>query len=95
MSYASNASTNQFAVFSEVFYDAGWKAYVDDKETPIFQTNYVLRGIQVPAGKHSIQFRFEPASYSIGLKAAMGSSSIIWLLLLGATVGAIRKPKKA
>ena len=94
MSYSFNAATNQFAVFSEVFYDAGWKAYVDDKETPIFQTNYVLRGIQVPAGKHQIQFRFEPASYSVGLKAAIGSSVIIWLLLLGAVVGAIRKPKQ-
>lgn len=95
MSYAFNASANQFAVFSEVFYDAGWKAYVDGKETPIFQTNYVLRGIQVPAGKHNIEFKFEPASYSVGLKAAMGSSAIIWLLLLGAVVSAFRKPKNA
>jgi len=95
MSYAFNAATNQFAVFSEVFYDAGWKAYVDDKETPIFQTNYVLRGIQIPAGKHNIEFRFEPASYSVGSKAAIGSSVIIWLLLIGALAGAFRKPKNA
>lgn len=95
MSYQFNGTGNQFAVFSEVFYDAGWKAYVDEKETPIFQTNYVLRGIQIPAGKHTIQFKFEPASYAVGLKAAIGSSVIIWLLLLGALVGAFRKPKQA
>lgn len=93
--YHSDAHTNQLAVFSEVFYDAGWKARVDGIETPIFQTNYVLRGLLLPAGKHEIIFSFEPASYYLGNKAAIGSSVIIWILLIAAFVSALRKKKNA
>ena len=93
--YQYKSSTNQFAVFSEVFYDAGWKAFIDGKETAILQTNYVLRGMEIPAGEHTIEFKFEPASYAIGSKAAVGSSIIIWLLLLGAIVTGFKKTKTA
>ncbi|MBA4260339.1 MAG: hypothetical protein C0446_14345, partial [Chitinophaga sp.] len=91
--YQYKSSSNQFAVFSEVFYDAGWKAYIDGKESAILQTNYVLRGMEIPAGNHTIEFKFEPASYAIGSKAAVGSSIIIWLLLLGAIVTGFKKTK--
>jgi hypothetical protein len=91
--YQYKSSSNQFAVFSEVFYDAGWKAYIDGKESAILQTNYVLRGMEIPAGNHTIEFKFEPASYAIGSKAAVGSSIIIWLLLLGAIINGFKKTK--
>ena len=91
--YQYKSSSNQFAVFSEVFYDAGWKAYIDGKESAILQTNYVLRGMEIPAGNHTIEFKFEPASYAIGSKAAVGSSIIIWLLLLGAIITGFKKTK--
>lgn len=93
--YQFSASKPQFAVFSEIFYDAGWKAFVDGKESAILQTNYVLRGMEVPAGSHTIEFKFEPASYAIGSKAAVGSSILIWLLLLGAIISPLRKSTKA
>lgn len=64
--YNFNAATNQFAVFSEVYYSEGWKAFIDGKEAPIAKVNYVLRGLSIPAGKHQIEFRFEPASYKTG-----------------------------
>lgn len=64
--YQFQSLSNQFAVFSEVYYDRGWKAFIDGKETPIVKTNYVLRGLAVPAGKHTIEFRFEPRSYIMG-----------------------------
>jgi uncharacterized membrane protein YfhO len=64
VTYTSDATTNQFAVFSEVFYKAGWKAIVDGKESPIIKTDYVLRGLALPAGKHNIEFRFEPQDTS-------------------------------
>jgi hypothetical protein len=93
--YQSTAKTTNFAVFSEVFYDAGWIATIDGKETPIIQTNYVLRGLVIPSGKHEIVFSFKPASFYTGNKAAIGSSVIIWLLLIAAIGSGLRKNKNA
>lgn len=91
--YQYQSNSNQYAVFSEVFYDAGWKAFIDGKEAAILQTNYVLRGMEIPAGAHTIEFKFEPASYAIGSKAAIGSSIAIWLLLIGAIANGFKKTK--
>ncbi|HYH16502.1 MAG TPA: YfhO family protein, partial [Flavisolibacter sp.] len=63
ITYRSSSNSNGFGVFSEIFYDAGWKAYIDGKETPISKVNYVLRGISIPAGNHEIRFSFEPPAY--------------------------------
>ncbi|MDD2792702.1 MAG: YfhO family protein, partial [Sediminibacterium sp.] len=93
--YNSASAATQFAVFSEVFYDAGWVATIDGKETPIIQTNYVLRGLVIPAGKHRIEFNFMPASYKTGNMAATVSSAAIWLLLILAVAGNFRKNKTA
>ncbi|MBS1574271.1 MAG: YfhO family protein [Bacteroidetes bacterium] len=94
VTYQSNSTTDQFAVFSEVYYDKGWKAYIDDKEVPIVRVNYVLRGLSVPAGNHKIKFEFRPASYYTSDKAAIGASALVWLLLIGSLVQAFRKNKK-
>lgn len=58
--YDSNANKEQFAVFSEVYYKDGWNAYIDGKLKPYYQVDYVLRGMPIPAGKHVIEFKFEP-----------------------------------
>ncbi len=81
--YASNAGTAKFAVFSEVYYNAGWKAYIDGKEATIIKTNYALRGLSVPAGNHKITFEFKPDSYYGSMKIANICSGLIWLLLVG------------
>jgi len=94
VTYQSANKTNQFAVFSEVFYDRGWKAYIDEKEAPIVQTNYVLRGLAIPAGNHNIRFEFKPASYYDSNKASIGAAGLIWILLIAAVVSSIRKPKE-
>jgi uncharacterized membrane protein YfhO len=91
--YESSASTNQFAVFSEIYYNRGWKAYIDDKESTIIQTNYVLRGLCIPSGKHKIRFEFKPASYYDSNKAAIFSSALIWLLLISTLVTTFKKGK--
>jgi hypothetical protein len=91
--YESSAATNQFAVFSEIYYNRGWKAFIDDKESTIIQTNYVLRGLAIPAGKHQIRFEFKPASYYESKKAATVSSALIWVLFIAAVVGSFRKGK--
>jgi len=68
--YEFNAATNQFAVFSEIYYPHGWDAYIDGKKTPYCKTNYALRGLAIPAGKHNIEFKFEPVSVSKGEQIA-------------------------
>ena len=92
--YTSNSKNAEFAVFSEVYYKDGWIATIDGKESPIIRTNYVLRGLSIPAGKHRIVFEFKPASYYNSNKASVGASALIWILLLGAIVSSIRKPKE-
>lgn len=81
--YQTNASSNQFAVFSEIYYSEGWKAFIDEKEVPIIKVDYALRGLNVPAGSHKIKFVFAPASYNTGsiLTLAGGIASIIALLV--------------
>ncbi len=91
VTYHSKSTVKQFAVFSEIYYNAGWKAKIDGKDSPIFQSNYVLRGLEIPAGEHNIIFSFEPTAVAIGKKAAIGSSLLIWLLLIGAAVSSFRK----
>ena len=80
--YQSNNAGNSFAVFSEVYYQYGWKAYIDGKESPIYKTNYVLRGVEIPAGKHEIKFEFKPESYTKSVPVAISASLAIWILLL-------------
>lgn len=91
--YRSNSSTNSFAVFSEVYYEDGWKAYVDGKETPIIRTNYVLRGIVIPAGQHEIKFEFHPASFYTGETVALIAGLMIFLGLLSAAFMEYRKKR--
>jgi hypothetical protein len=75
-------SGSQLAVFSEIYYPKGWKSFIDGKETKHIQANFVLRAMVVPAGKHQIEFKFEPESYFIGNKISL-ASSILLLLAMG------------
>lgn len=94
LTYESNTQKEQLAVFSEVYYDKGWLAKIDGKDTPYFRTNYVLRGLIVPAGKHKIEFEFHPTSYYTGEKISMASSILLFLLLGGYIVVEFRKKKE-
>ena len=85
ISYKFSAKTNQFAVFSEVYYDKGWNAYLDGNKTDYFRVDYVLRGMPVPAGDHTIEFRFEPKSVSRGTAISL-IANIAGLLLLIAAI---------
>jgi hypothetical protein len=83
--YRSNSNSNQFAVFSEIYYDAGWKAFIDGKQVPISKVNYVLRGVSVPAGTHTIQFKFEPGGYILG-RQLTNIFTVLLLLLVAAGI---------
>jgi uncharacterized membrane protein YfhO len=89
--YQSITSKEQLAVFSEIYYDKGWNAYVDGKPTPYFRANYVLRAMIVPAGKHTVEFKFEPKVYQVGEKVSLLSSSLLLLLVAGAFALLLRK----
>ena len=93
VTYTFNAASNQFAVFSEVYYENGWKAYIDGKETPIVKVNYVLRGLAVPAGKHDIRFEFKPNGYIKGRKITSVAQVLLGILLLSALFMEWRKRK--
>lgn len=92
LKYVSNNSNEGFAVFSEMYYQNGWKATIDGKEAQILNVNYVLRGLKVPSGKHTIEFKFEPQVVKTGSTIAL-MSSIGMLLLIGAGVYLERKKK--
>ncbi|HLK27201.1 MAG TPA: YfhO family protein [Puia sp.] len=82
--YKFSSKTNQFAVFSEVYYDKGWDAYIDGNKAPYCKTDYILRGMPVPAGDHTIEFRFEPQIYRLGNTVTVWSTIIAYLLLIAA-----------
>lgn len=92
--YKSSAREEKLAVFSEIYYPAGWKSFIDGKESKYFRTNFLLRGMVVPAGDHEIKYVFEPASYITGNKISLASSLLLILLIAGYFVyGKFLKPK--
>ncbi len=80
--YHASSKTNQFAVFSEIYYDKGWNVLVDGKTASYLRVDYALRGMVLPAGDHTVVFTFEPSSYKTGNTLALIASLIAYLLLL-------------
>lgn len=83
LKYQSNNPNDGFAVFSEVYYGNGWKTFIDGEPTEHIRVNYTLRGMEVPVGKHVIEFKFDPDVVKTGSKIALASSIFFMLLLLG------------
>jgi hypothetical protein len=83
LKYTSNNSKEGLAVFSEMYYGKGWKALIDGKETSIIRADYALRAIVVPAGKHSIEFKFDPQVVKTGSMITLVSSIGMMFLLIG------------
>ncbi|MBX2844394.1 MAG: YfhO family protein, partial [Flammeovirgaceae bacterium] len=80
--YKANNSNDGFVVFSEIYYPEGWSAKIDDSEVDIKRVNYLLRGLEVPAGSHEITFEFNPTSYVVGSKITMISSWLVGLIVV-------------
>ena len=82
--FESESSEAGFAVFSDIYYEKGWKAFVNGTETPIHRANYALRGLNLPAGSNNIEFVFEPASYHTGTLISRIVGYLLALVLIGA-----------
>ena len=82
MKYVSNSTGDALAVFSEIFYDKGWKAFINGKEVTHFRVNYILRGLVIPTGDNEIEFKFDLPIYNQASLISTVSSSIIILLFL-------------
>ena len=83
LTYISKNENAGIAVFSEMYYEHGWNAYIDGKPQDHFKVNYVLRAMKVPAGEHKIEFKFEPQVVETGSKITLASSILLGLILLG------------
>ena len=92
--YQSKSRLPQMAVFSEIYYDKGWNAFIDDKPTPYFRANYVLRAMLVPEGEHTITFKFEPTVFFTGEKISFAGSLLLILLGAGYLVSLFLKRKE-
>ncbi|MGV6845191.1 MAG: YfhO family protein [Lutibacter sp.] len=96
LTYQSNATRNQFAVFSEIYYQPGWQAYIDGKKENHYQVDYVLRGMPIPKGKHQIEFKFEPQVIKRGNTITLTSYFIFLIIFvfgLGYQLKFLRKRK--
>jgi len=93
LKYVSNNANPGLAVFSEMYYADGWNATIDGKAVSHFRADYVLRAMQIPAGKHSIEFKFEPQVVKTGSTIAL-ISFILMILLLGVAIYLEQKKAK-
>jgi len=86
ISFTSQNSQQGLAVFSDIWYPHGWKAFIDGKEVPILRANYLLRALKVPAGQHQIVFKFQPATFATGNTISLISSILVLMLVVLAGV---------
>lgn len=94
LEYQSNNTNDGLAVFSEVYYPKGWKVTIDGKPTEMIEVNYTLRGLEIPAGEHTIVFSFEPEVVKTGSTIALISSIIALIGILIAVFYIVQKRKK-
>jgi uncharacterized membrane protein YfhO len=85
MSFEVETDTTSFLVVSEIYYPAGWNAYLDGEKIEIHPTNYILRGVVIPKGAHTLEMKLEPESYAISTRLSLiGILLTVLLILVGA-----------
>ena len=92
--YTTENTNKGLAVFSEIYYPKGWIATIDGKEVPIFRTDYTLRGLEIPAGKHTVEFKFEPQVVKTGSTIVLLSGLGMLLLIAGGIYFETKKRSK-
>ncbi|TDS13514.1 membrane protein YfhO [Maribacter caenipelagi] len=83
LTYTSKNSNEGVAVFSEMYYENGWNAYIDGKESNYFKVDYVLRALKIPSGEHKIEFKFKPEVVVTGSKITLASTILLGLVIVG------------
>lgn len=94
LKYEVKTGSEQLAVFSDIYYENGWNAFIDGKPVPHFRVNYILRALVIPADASMVEFRFEPKAYYNGNKVSLASSFLLILAIAGYFVNEIRKRKR-
>ena len=92
--YKTTANEEQIAVFSEIYYPYGWKAFIDGEPVEHFRVNYMLRALRIPAGEHEVHFIFDPDSIKKGDLLASICIAIMFLTAIAAVIFSIRKCRK-
>ena len=82
LEYVSNNANDGLAIFSEMYYNNGWKAFIDGKEVSHMRANYLLRALPIPAGKHNITFQFDPEVVKRGSLITLISSLLLFVLII-------------
>lgn len=78
ITYSVDAKKDELAVFSEVYYPKGWQITIDGQPAKMLRANYTLRALPIPAGKHIVEFRFDPTS----IKVTDGIAYVALLIML-------------
>ena len=94
LNYFATTRNGGVAVFSEIYFPWGWKATIDGEPVEIARVNYVLRALNVPAGTHQINFKFEPDAVIIADRIAYVAIVIIYLAIVAYVATAIIKHKR-
>ena len=81
MIYKTSNFESSFLVFSEIFYPKGWEVYINNQPSNFVRVNYILRGLEIPAGENTIEIKFKPNSYVYGNLITKYSSLILILLI--------------
>jgi hypothetical protein len=90
LKYSSKTDSEQLAVFSEIYFENGWKAFVDGNPTDHFRADWVLRAMNVPAGEHIIEFRFIPDTYNTLHATGSIASLLLIIVFIGSLIISLR-----
>jgi hypothetical protein len=94
LKYTAKANSEQLTVFSDIYYNKGWNAYIDGEKVPHFRVNYILRALVLPAGEHTVEFKFHPQSYYTGNTISLASSLLLILAIIGYAYSEYRRKSK-
>lgn len=94
LKYDYSSDDDAVAVFSEIYYPDGWTAYVDGVEAPHFRADYILRAMVLPAGGHTVEFRFEAPNFRAVSAVTIASSVMILLWVAGAAAYSYKRKKE-
>jgi hypothetical protein len=91
--YETDADTEKLALFSEIYYPKGWTITIDGIDAKMICANYILRAILIPAGKHTVEFRFDPSSYKITENIALSGYILLFAFILLSIILGIKQNK--